>query len=84
MIRIVLTEEQMHAIADTDEPIDLIAPSGRMIGRVSPESKAPLNPEPSPTQLAEIKRRMADAKANPDSFRTWGEIKSRLQSQKHP
>lgn len=82
MIRIVLTEEQMQAIAGVDEPIDLFAPSGRMIGRVSSQIVVPPSePKLSPAQLAEIKRRMAEAEENPDAFTTWDEIKARLHSQ---
>ncbi|MCG8451319.1 MAG: hypothetical protein MI725_17275 [Pirellulales bacterium] len=82
MIRIVLTDEQMEAIAGTSEPIDLVDSTGRMLGRVTPLPPAADDvPALSTEELADIKRRMAKAKAGKGNFSTWKEIKTRLEAQ---
>jgi len=81
MIRIVLTDEQTQAISHASEPIDLVDPSGRMLGRMMPATSAASEaPELSPEELEKIKRRMADDVKGNGTFSTWEEIKSRLQT----
>jgi len=80
MIRIVLTDEQTQVISHASEPIDLVDPSGRMLGRMMPATSATAEvPELSPEKLVEIKRRMAAAEEGKGTFSTWKEIKARLQ-----
>lgn len=81
MIRIVLTEEQTKAITGVSEPIDLVDSSGRMLGRMTPtppESDQAL--EMTPEDLAEVKRRMADAARDGGTFYTTQQVLDHLKS----
>jgi len=82
MIRIVLTDKQTKAISQASEPIDLVDPSGRMLGRMMPAAFAAEEASDlSPEELAEIKQRMVAAEKGNGTFSTWKEIKARLQTQ---
>lgn len=81
MIRIVLTDEQTQAIASASEPIDLVDASGRMLGRITPALPASVKAhELSAEELAEIKRRMANAEAGKGQFFTFQEVLEHLKS----
>jgi len=81
MIQLTLSDEQAQLIAGETAPIDLVDSSGRMLGRIMPTlSAADQVPELSPEELAEIKRRMVDAKAGKGKFYTTQEVLEHLRS----
>ena len=69
MTRVVLTENQAEAIAAAVDPIALVDPSGRTVGRLAPPDAGTTQTlQMSKKELAELKQKMEELHSGGTSF----------------
>lgn len=80
MVKLVVDESLLARLRDLDESAELCDVNGRTVGIFSPMSEGweyRLEPQVSDEEL---KRRAAEARANPDSCFTTEQVKAHLES----